>query len=166
MMYMKLNARLYIYGVRSTNDGEIFEIFVTTKHDREAALSFMTKALKRHGSPEGITTDGLALYTAAMNTLCNTEKQVVVRWANNRARTAIFSSDESGRDFASDKGSHYRRSPQLMPTSDTTATWSATSSTDRPLRIAARPHWLSGMQPGAKGLPALPSPLLAGTSSQ
>ena len=40
------------------HEGEILESFVTKKRDKAAALRFMKKALKRHGSPEGITTDG------------------------------------------------------------------------------------------------------------
>ncbi len=44
----------------------------------------MKKALKRHGSPEAITTDGLRSYRAAINELCNAEKQETARWANNR----------------------------------------------------------------------------------
>jgi hypothetical protein len=42
------------------------------------------KALKRHGSPEAITTDGLRSYGAVMNELGNREKQETGRWANNR----------------------------------------------------------------------------------
>ena len=57
---------------------------MTKKRDKEAALSFMKKALKRHGSPEKITTDGLRSYRAAMNELGNAEKQEFGRWANNR----------------------------------------------------------------------------------
>jgi putative transposase len=48
----------------------------------------MKKALKRHGSPETITTDGLRSYKAAMTELGNTEKQVIGRWANNRAENS------------------------------------------------------------------------------
>jgi putative transposase len=44
----------------------------------------MKKTLKRHGSPENITTDGLRSYRAAMNELFNADKQEVGRWANNR----------------------------------------------------------------------------------
>ena len=44
----------------------------------------MKKALKRHGSPEPIPTDGLRSYGAAMKQLGNSEKREVGRWANNR----------------------------------------------------------------------------------
>ena len=49
------------------------------------------KALKRHGSPEAITTDGLRSYKAAMDELGNAEKQEVGRWANNRVENSHLS---------------------------------------------------------------------------
>ena len=51
----------------------------------------MKKALKRHGSPEAITTDGLRSYKAAMTELGNTQKQEVGRWANNRVENSHLS---------------------------------------------------------------------------
>ena len=43
------------------HEGEVLETYVTKSRDKKAALAFMKKAFKRHGSPEAITTDGLAL---------------------------------------------------------------------------------------------------------
>ena len=48
----------------------------------------MKKALKRHGSPEAVTTNGLRSCRAAMNELNNAGKQEVERWANNRAESS------------------------------------------------------------------------------
>ena len=48
----------------------------------------MKKALKRDGSPEDISTDGLRSYKAAMNELRNADKQEVGRWANKRAENS------------------------------------------------------------------------------
>jgi len=56
-------------------EGEILESFVTKTRDKQAALTFMKKALKRHGSSEAITTDGLRSYGAATNELGNRNKQ-------------------------------------------------------------------------------------------
>ena len=47
------------------------------ERDKAAALTFMKKALKRHGSPDAITTDGLRSYRAAMIVLGNSDKQEV-----------------------------------------------------------------------------------------
>ena len=44
----------------------------------------MKKALKRKGSPEAITTDGLRSYGAAMDELGCRDLQEIGRWANNR----------------------------------------------------------------------------------
>lgn len=57
----------------------MLESFVTKTRDKKAALAFMKKALKRHGSPAEITTDGLRSYRAAMNELGNTDKQEIGR---------------------------------------------------------------------------------------
>ena len=50
----------------------------------------MKKALKRHGSPEKITTDGLRSYRAAMNWLGNGDKQEIGRHANSRAENSYL----------------------------------------------------------------------------
>lgn len=65
-------------------EGEVLESFVTKTRDKKAALAFMKKALKRHGSPENITTDGLRSDRAAMTDLSNSDEQEVGRWGNNR----------------------------------------------------------------------------------
>ena len=69
-------------------EGEILERFVTKKRDKAAALTFMKRALKRHGSPGAVTTDGLRSYGAAMTELGNSEKREVGRWANNRVENS------------------------------------------------------------------------------
>ncbi len=66
----------------------MLESYVTKSRDKAAALKFMKKALKRHGSAKTITTDGLRSYKAAMKELGNAEKQEVGRWANNRVENS------------------------------------------------------------------------------
>lgn len=61
-MYVRLNGEM-VYLLRAVDQkGEILESYVTKTRDRAAALKFMNKALKRHGSSEVITTDGLRSY--------------------------------------------------------------------------------------------------------
>jgi putative transposase len=72
-------------------EGEILESYITKTRDEDAALTFMKKALQRHGSPEKVTTDGLRSYKAAMNELGNAEKQEIGRWANNRVENSHLS---------------------------------------------------------------------------
>jgi putative transposase len=44
------------------HEGEIFESYDIKTRDKAAALASMKKALKRHGSPATIITDGLKSY--------------------------------------------------------------------------------------------------------
>jgi putative transposase len=83
-VYVKINGELHYLWRAIDQEGEILESYVTKTRDKAAALTFMKKALKRHGTPEAITTDGLRSYRAAMNELGNAHKQEVGRWANNR----------------------------------------------------------------------------------
>ena len=70
-MYVKLNGEMVYLWRAVDHEGEVLESYVTKTRDKAAALTFMKKALKRHGSPEAITTDGLRSYRAAMNELGN-----------------------------------------------------------------------------------------------
>ena len=83
-VYVKINGEMHYLWRAVDQEGEILESYVTKTRDKKAALRFMKKALKRHGSPAEITNDGLRSYKAAMKELGNTEKQEVRRWANNR----------------------------------------------------------------------------------
>jgi putative transposase len=87
-VYVKINGEMHYLWRAVDHEGEILESYVTKTRDKKAALAFMKKALKRHGSPERITTDGLGSYKAAMRELGNTEKQEVGRYANNRAENS------------------------------------------------------------------------------
>ena len=83
-VYVKINGEMHYLWRAVDHEGDILESSVTKTRDKEAALTFMKKALKRHGSPEAITTDGLRSYKAAMSELGNVDKQEIGRWANNR----------------------------------------------------------------------------------
>lgn len=87
-MYVKLGGEMVYLWRAVDQEGEILESYVTKTRDKAAALTFMKKALKRHGSSEAITTDGLRSNRAAMNELGNAEKQEIGRWANNRVENS------------------------------------------------------------------------------
>ena len=87
-MYVKLNGETVYLWRAVDHEGEVLESYITRTRDKGAALHFMKKALKRHGSPEAITTDGLASYKAAMRDLGNGGKQTVGRHANNRVENS------------------------------------------------------------------------------
>jgi putative transposase len=87
-MYVKLNGEMVYLWRAVDHEGEILESYVTKTRDKDAALAFMKKALKRHGSPATIVTDGLRSYRAAMVELGNEDKQEVGRHANNRVESS------------------------------------------------------------------------------
>ena len=57
------------------HEGEILKRCITKARYKAAALTFMKKALRRHGSPAAIATDGLRSYSAAMTYLGSEDKQ-------------------------------------------------------------------------------------------
>ena len=87
-MVVKIGGKMHYLWRAVDHEGEVLESYVTKSRDKAAALRFMKKALRRHGSPEAITTDGLRSYGAAMDVLGNREKQEIGRWANNRAENS------------------------------------------------------------------------------
>ena len=102
--YVKINGEMAYLWRAVDHEGEILESYVAKTRDKAAALTFIKKALKRHGSPEAITTDGFRSYRAAMTKLGNQHTQEVGRWANSRVENNHLPfRDESGRCCDSDK---------------------------------------------------------------
>ena len=87
-VYVKISGEMHYLWRAVDHEGEILESYVTKTRNKTAALAFMKKALKRHGTPKAITTDGLRSYGAAMDELGNRNKQEIGHWANNRAENS------------------------------------------------------------------------------
>ena len=87
-VFVQINVEMVYLWRAVDHEGEILESFVTRKRDKSAALTFMKKALKRHGKPEAIVTDGLRSYPAAMRELGNGDRREVGRWKNNRVENS------------------------------------------------------------------------------
>ena len=97
-VYVKINGEMHYLWRAVDQEGEVLESYVTKTRDKDAALRFMKKTLKRHGRVESITTDGLRSYKAAMNELGNQDRQEVGRWANNRVENSPYPfADENAR---------------------------------------------------------------------
>jgi len=87
-MYVRINGEMHYLWRAVDHEGEVLESYVTKTRDKAAALAFIKKALKRHGSAKSITTDGLRSYKAALNEIGAADRQEVGRWANNRAENS------------------------------------------------------------------------------
>ena len=87
-VYVRINGEMRYLWRAVDHEGEVLESFVTKERDKAAALKFIRKAMKRHGRPKAIVTDGLRSYGAALKELGGTERQGVGRYLNNRAENS------------------------------------------------------------------------------
>src|ERR1017187_338505 len=87
-VYVKINGEMHYLWRAVDHEGEVLESYVTKSRDKAAALRFMKKAMKRHGRPEAVVTDGLRSYPAAMRELGNLHCREMGRWLNNRAENS------------------------------------------------------------------------------
>ena len=87
-MYVKLNGEMVYLWRAVDHEGEVLESYITKTRDKQAALTFIKKALKRHGRVETVVTDGLRSYGAAMRELGNLERREMGRWLNNRVENS------------------------------------------------------------------------------
>jgi putative transposase len=68
-MFVKINGESYYLWRAVDHEGEVLEAYVTQSRDRQAALNFLRKAMKRFGQPKAIATDGLSSYRAALKAI-------------------------------------------------------------------------------------------------
>ena len=87
-VFVKINAERHYLWRAVDHEGEVLESFVTKRRDKNAALKFLKKTLKRHGHAKEIVTDRLRSYSAAFNDLGIRDLQETGRWANNRAENS------------------------------------------------------------------------------
>lgn len=87
-VFVKINGENRYLWRAVDHEGEVLESYVTKRRDRRAAVRFLKRALKRHGSPRMIVTDGLRSYRSAMEELGNAARQHIQRWSNNRAENS------------------------------------------------------------------------------
>jgi putative transposase len=85
---VKINGETHYLWRAVDHEGEVLESFVTKQRNKQAALTFLKKTLKRHGRAEAIVTDRLRSYGAALRDLGIGERQETGRWSNNRAENS------------------------------------------------------------------------------
>ena len=85
---MKVNGVQHYLWRAVDHEGEVLEAFVSKRRDRQAALKFLKKLMKRHGRPAEVVTDKLRSRGAALKELGIPDKRVNDRWENNRAENS------------------------------------------------------------------------------
>ncbi len=87
-VFVRIGGDIYYLWRAVDHEGEVLEAFVTKRRDRNAALRFLKKTMKRYGCPKFIVTDKLRSYRAAMKVIGNEARQETGRWLNNRAENS------------------------------------------------------------------------------
>ena len=73
-VFVKINGETHYLWRAVDHEGEVMESFVTKRRDRNAALKFLRKTMKRYGSPHVVVTDKLRSYGAAMKIIGNANR--------------------------------------------------------------------------------------------
>ena len=87
-MFVRINGERHYFWRALDHEGEVLESFVTKTRDKNAALKFLKKAMRKHGHPKVIVTDKLRSYGAALKELGAAHRQETGRWLNNRAENS------------------------------------------------------------------------------
>ncbi|MDR4474259.1 MAG: DDE-type integrase/transposase/recombinase [Nitrospira sp.] len=87
-MFVKIDGERHYLWRAVDHEGEVLESFVTKKRDKKAALKFLKKSLRRHGSVDEFVTDCLCSYGAALGSLGIREHQKTGQWMTNRAENS------------------------------------------------------------------------------
>ena len=87
-VYVKINGELHYLWRAVDHEGEVLESLASKTRDKAAALKFMKRAMRRHGWPRTVVTDGLRSYGAAMKEIGNANLKETGRWVNNRAENS------------------------------------------------------------------------------
>jgi len=87
-VFVKINGELHYLWRAVNQEGEVLETYVTKRRNRQAAMKFLRKIMKRHGPSQTIITDKLRSYKAAMRQLGNMNKQDTTKHNNNQAENS------------------------------------------------------------------------------
>ncbi|MEO0548295.1 MAG: IS6 family transposase [Pseudomonadota bacterium] len=87
-VFVKTNGVQHYLWRAVDHEGEVLESYVAKTRDKQAAITFLKKAMKRYGNPQVVVTDQLRSYGAAMEEIGNVDRQEVGRHLNNRAENS------------------------------------------------------------------------------
>ena len=65
-VFVKINGVLHYMWRAVDHEGEVFDVYVSKRRGRKAALKFLKKIIRRYGIPERVETDLLRSYPAAL----------------------------------------------------------------------------------------------------
>lgn len=101
-VFVKISGERHYLRRAVDHRGEALEAFVAKRRNKKAALKFLMKLMRRHGSPSEMVTARYPSYRAPPRELGAFRLQTMGRWLNNRvANTRLPLDDGSGRCFVS-----------------------------------------------------------------
>jgi putative transposase len=88
-VYLKIDGRM-VYLWRAVDaEGEVLDVLVQSRRNKQAALKLMRKLLKKYGFvPDKLVTDELRSYASAAHDLGIEKHHERGRWRNNRAENS------------------------------------------------------------------------------
>jgi len=87
-VFVRINGETHYLWRAVDHEGEVLEVFASKRRDRNAALKFLKRVMKRYGRPWTTVTDRLPSYRAAMRLAGVIHRQRCARWLNNRAENS------------------------------------------------------------------------------
>jgi putative transposase len=145
-MFVKIGGETHYLWRAVDHEGEVLEAYVSKKRDRQAALIFLRKAMKRYGRPQVIVTDELRSYGAAMKSSGYLTGSKPGAGSTTGPRIHICPcDDENERCCVSDACEVCRNSLPSTPPSITTSTRNATSTAETTLSETVPPLFPSGV---------------------
>ena len=74
-VFVKIGGKQHYLWRAVDHEGEVLESYVTKKRDKKAALKFLRKAMRKHGSLKAIVTDKLRSYGAPFKEIGGADRQ-------------------------------------------------------------------------------------------
>ncbi len=87
-VFVKVNGKRLCLWRAVDHEGEVLEAIVTKRRNKQAALKFLRKSMRRRGKAEEVVTDRFASYRAAFREMGALETQKTGRWLNNRVENS------------------------------------------------------------------------------
>jgi putative transposase len=82
-VFVKINGELHYLWRAIDHEGEVLECYVSKRRNKEEALKFLKKTIRKHGAPKQIVTDKLRSYGAALKAIQCSDLQETGAYLNN-----------------------------------------------------------------------------------
>lgn len=87
-VFVKINGERFYLWRAVDHEGEVLECYVSRRRDKHAAKKFLIKTMRKHGSPNIITTDKLPSYRAVFREIGVADRQICGGRTNNRCENS------------------------------------------------------------------------------